>query len=69
MSSLFDNKKDYKLEKIEKTRKILNGIEFTTVTAFKAMQIKFKPKFNAIENYALTIVPIFSRKNLVIFNS
>ena len=66
---LFNNKKDYKLEKIEKTRKILNGIEFTTVTPFKAIQIKFKPKFNAIENYSLTMVPIFSRKNLVLFNS
>jgi len=27
----------------------------------------FKPKFSAVENYALTIVLIFSRKDLVFF--
>ena len=61
--------KDYKLEKIEKRRKVLKGIQFTTETPFEAFQIYFKPKHNAIENYSLTIVPIFSRKRLIVFNA
>lgn len=60
--------KDYKLEKVEKVRKILKDIQFTTETPFEAFQIYFKPKLNAIEHYSLTIVPIFSRKTLIIFN-
>lgn len=61
--------KDYKLEKVEKVRQILRDIQFTAETPFEAFQIYFKPKLNAIENYSLTIVPIFSRKTLIIFNA
>ena len=61
--------KDYKLEKVEKIRKVLKGIQFTTETPFEAIQLRFKPKFNAIENYSFTIVPIFSRKSLIIFSA
>lgn len=61
--------KDYKLEKVEKIRKVLKGIKFTTETPFEAIQFRFKPKFNAIENYSFTIVPIFSRKSLIIFTA
>ena len=68
-SAFLGSAKDYKLEKIEKTRNVLKGISFTAETPFKAIQAKFKPKFNSVENYILTIVPIFSRKHLVIFNS
>jgi len=61
--------RDYKLEKVEKTRKVLKGIQFTTETPFRAFQIYFEPKHHAIEHYTLTIVPIFSRKTLIIFNA
>ncbi|WP_349746321.1 caspase family protein [Pseudomonas frederiksbergensis] len=60
---------EYKLEKVEKKQQVLNGIQFTAVTPFKALQVKFEPKFSSVENYALTIVPIFSRKLLAIFYS
>lgn len=62
------NENDYKLEKVEKVRKILKGISFTTEVPFEGIQLKFIPKFNAIEHYCFTIVPIFSRKTLLIFN-
>lgn len=60
---------DYKLEKVEKTREVLKGIQFTTETPFKAFQIYFEPKHHAIEHYTLTIVSIFSRKTLIVFNA
>lgn len=64
-----DEEVDYKLEKVEKTREILNGIEFTTSTPVKAFQVRFKPMFNSVENYVLTVVPVFSRKYLEVFSS
>lgn len=58
---------DYNLETIEKTKQVLDGITFTATPPFEALRVNFEPKFNSVENYALTIVPIFSRKTLVIF--
>ena len=61
--------KDYKLEKIEKIRQVLSGIEYKAETPFEALHIKYMPKENSIDNYSLMIVIIFSRKDLVIFSS
>jgi hypothetical protein len=65
----YEEDKEYKLEKVEKKREVLSGIEYTTVTPFKGIQFFFEPKFNAVENYVLTIVPVFSRRYLEVFNS
>lgn len=65
----YDTGKDYKLEKVEKVRNVLVGIEFTTSTPFKAIQVNFLPKFKSVENYMFTIVPVFSHKNLEVFYS
>jgi len=60
---------EYKLEKVEKHKDVLDGIDYTASTPFKALQISFQPKLSSIENYFLTIAIIFSKKSLVIFNS
>jgi hypothetical protein len=62
-----DDENDYKLEKIEKTRRYVDGFEYTAESPFRGLQLKFKPKYSSIENYALTIALIFSRKDLVFF--
>jgi len=66
---LGEDEKDYKLEKVEKTKQVLESILFTAETPFEVLQLQFKPKYEAIENYSFILVPIFSRKYLVIFNS
>jgi len=65
----FDGDKEYKLEKVEKTHDVLVGIEFTTPTPFKAIQVNFEPKFKSVEHYAFTLVPVFSHKRLEVFHS
>ena len=64
-----DDESDYKLETIEKTREYVDGFEYTAESPFRGLRLIFKPKYSSIENYALTIVLIFSRKDLVFFVS
>lgn len=63
------NEYDYELQDVEKTRQVFQGIEFTATTPFKCLQVKFKPKYKSVENYVMTIVPVFSRKELAIFTA
>lgn len=62
-----DDENEYKLEKIEKTRKYVDGFKYTAESPFRGLQVIFHPKYSSIENYALTIALIFSRKSLVFF--
>lgn len=64
-----DDENEYKLEKIEKTRRFVDGFEYTAESPFRGLKLHFKPKCSSIENYALTIALVFSRKNLVFFVS
>ncbi|ELL4670383.1 caspase family protein [Vibrio fluvialis] len=68
-SALKGDDYDYELQDVEKTRSVFKGIDFTASTPFKCLQLKFKPKYKSVENYAMTIVPVFSRKELAIFTS
>lgn len=58
---------EYKLEKIEKTRGFVDGFEYSADSPFRGLELMFKPKLSAVENYSLTLVLIFSRRNLVFF--
>ncbi|OEC40742.1 caspase family protein [Aeromonas sp. DNP9] len=60
---------DYELQDVEKTRLVFKGIEFTATTPFKGLQVKFKPKYKSVENYVMTLIPVFSRKELALFTS
>ncbi|AJI54401.1 caspase domain protein [Francisella philomiragia] len=62
-----DDEHEYKLEKVEKTRRFIDGFEYTADSPYRGLQLLFKPKYQSVENYALTIVLIFSRKDLVFF--
>lgn len=62
-----DDESDYKLETIEKKREYVDGFEYTAESPFRGLRLIFKPKYSSIENYALTIALIFSRKDLVFF--
>ncbi len=62
-----EGESEYKLEKIEKTRKFVDGFEYTAASPYRGVQVIFKPKYASVENYAITIVLIFSRKDLVFF--
>ena len=62
-----DDEYEYKLEKVEKTRKFVDGFEYTADSPYRGLQLMFKPKYASVENYAVTIVLIFSRKDLVFF--
>lgn len=64
-----DDENEYKLEKIEKTRRFIDGFEYTAESPFRGLKLHFKPKYSSIENYALTIALVFSIKNLVFFVS
>jgi len=62
-----DDEHEYKLEKVEKTRRYVDGFEYTAESPFRGLQLIFKPKYSSVENYALSIALIFSRKDLVFF--
>jgi len=64
-----DDDKDYKLEKIEKERQIIDGFEYTAESPLRSLKLHFRPRHAALDNYCLTIVVLFSRRSLVIFNS
>ncbi|QUI70957.1 caspase family protein [Pseudoalteromonas sp. M8] len=64
-----DDDKDYKLEKIEKERQVIDGFEFTAEAPIRSLKFHFRPKHAALDNYCLTIVLLFSRRSLVIFHS
>ena len=64
-----DDDNDYKLEKIEKKQEVINGFEYTAESPFRSIKLTFIPSYAALENYSLTIVVLFSRKNIVIFSA
>lgn len=64
-----DDEKEYKLEKVKKTRRFIDGFQYTAESPFRALRMYFKPKFSALENYCVTVVAVFSRRNVVVFYS
>lgn len=64
-----DDDKDYKLEKIEKERQVIDGFEYTAESPLRSLKLYFRPKHAALDNYCLTIVVLFSRRSLVVFHS
>ncbi|WP_352259814.1 caspase family protein [Psychrobacter sp. TB55-MNA-CIBAN-0194] len=60
---------DYQLEKVEKNQQVISGFKYTEESPFRALKLLFVPKNLAIENYCVTLVVLFSRKSLAIFNS
>lgn len=61
--------KDYKLEKVEKRKHVVDGFRYTADSPFKAIKLQFIPKRSAAENYCLTMVILFSMKSLAIFSA
>lgn len=64
-----EDETEYKLEKFERQRSVLNGFRCTASAPFKGLVITFNPLIPAVESYCLTIALIFSKKNLFIFTS
>lgn len=56
--------KEYKLETVEKTRKVLSGFEYTVDPIFNPHIFRFIPKFASAEEYAACVVCLFSRRLL-----
>jgi len=70
MSSLFgENSPEYRLETVEKSRRIIDGYELTHKTDYSAIRIDFIPKHNSINRYVFYIALIYSRKNIAIHYS
>ncbi len=60
---------DYQLEKVEKNQQVINGFNYTAESPFRSLKLQFKPKHSALENYCFTIVLLFSRNSLALFNA
>ncbi|WP_397441088.1 caspase family protein [Polaromonas sp. UC242_47] len=56
--------KEYKLEKVERQRQVLSGFQYTVDPVFVPRQIYFDPRLPSLERYAVTIILLFSRRNL-----
>lgn len=70
MSSLFgNNSPEYRLETVEKSRRVIDGYELTHKSDYSAIRIDFIPKYNSLNRYTLYIALIYSRKNIAIHYS
>jgi hypothetical protein len=70
MSSLFGGgKPEYRLETIEKERKVISGFSLTHKLDYSAIKINLIPKFNSIGRYNIHLSIIYSRKNVAIHYS
>lgn len=61
--------KDYKLEKVEKRKRVVDGFKYTADSPFKAIKLQFIPKRSAAQNYCFTMVILFSMKSLAVFSA
>jgi hypothetical protein len=64
-----EDENEYKLEKVKKTKSVINGFLYSVDPPFKSVRLSFTPRYTALENYSLAIVIIFSRKVASIFYS
>lgn len=65
----FRNEKDYKLEKVEKRKSIINGFNYKADSPFRSLKLQFKPKYSALDSYSIVLVVLFSRKSLALFSA
>lgn len=61
---LLGEDKEYKLETVEKKRKVHSGFEYTVDPVFAPHVLRFFPKLPSLEEYAACIVCLFSRRLL-----
>lgn len=61
---LLGDDKEYKLETVEKKRQVLSGFEYTVNPVFPPHILHFQPKFASLEEYAVCVVCLFSRRLL-----
>lgn len=62
--NLFGEEKEYKLESVQKERKVVSGFKYTVDPVFTPHQLTFIPKLPSLEQYAATLVCLFSRRSL-----
>lgn len=55
---------EYKLETVEKTRQVLSGFQYTVDPIFPPHELHFVPKLASLEQYAVCVVCLFSRRLL-----
>jgi len=56
---------EYKLEKVTKTERYIDGFEYTHEAVNRVSKISFKPKVELAQPLSLHIVPIYSNKHIV----
>lgn len=64
-----NSEKDYKLEKVEKRRSVIDGFSYNAESPFRSLRIQFVPKYSALDSYNIIVVVLFSRKSLALFNA
>ncbi|UCZ75965.1 hypothetical protein LHK94_02810 [Dickeya zeae] len=61
-----DDDKEYKLEKVTKKRKFVDGFEYSHYLEKKIMNISFEPLFELVDPIYLYLVPFYSNKDVTI---
>lgn len=61
---LLGEDKEYRLETVEKKRRVHSGFEYTVDPVFTPHVLRFSPKLPSLEEYAACIVCLFSRRLL-----
>lgn len=56
--------KEYKLEKVEKHRQVVDGFKYSAPAVVEPTHIRFSPRYPSLENYSLYIVCLFSRRTV-----
>lgn len=69
LHDFFGEEKEYKLETVEKKRRVLSGFDYTVDPIFSPHALHFVPKFASLEEYAACMVCVFSRKILTLLYS
>lgn len=62
---LGQRKTEYKLEKVTKTKKFIDGFEYTHSSENRILKVIFKPKVELAKPLSLYIVPIYSNTHIV----
>ncbi|MBV7459478.1 MULTISPECIES: caspase family protein [unclassified Acidovorax] len=60
----FFGEKEYKLEKVNKFRKVIAGFTYSVVPIFLPHQIWLRPRSASLETYVITVVFLYSRRSL-----
>lgn len=63
MQKLFGEDKEYKLELVKKERQVISGFKYTVDPVAVPRELLFRPKHPSLEQYAATLVFLFSRRS------